>query len=137
MYRLLKLTLLRKKEPEALMSSQRTTTTFWPLRSCLATIEARRPRRWPLPSMMTGAAEKVAIWLARELPRGEELASGSEHGGSSVRTEPSPPRQAPAAALAPKRPRRAPSLHALVLIALLARTRNGLNTVKYTLHAYQ
>lgn len=56
------LTLLRKKEPEALMSSQRTTTTFWPLRICLATIEARRPRRWPLPSMVTGAVEKVAIW---------------------------------------------------------------------------
>jgi hypothetical protein len=44
------------------MSSQRTTTTFWPLRICLATIEARRPRRWPLPSMVTGAVEKVAIW---------------------------------------------------------------------------
>lgn len=64
------LTLARKKDPEALMSSQRTTTTFcsrsrvppwsarvercrggvgrvrtWPLRICLATMEARRPRR--------------------------------------------------------------------------------------------
>jgi hypothetical protein len=43
----------RKNSPEMLRASQRTTTTFWPLRSCLATMEARRPRRWPLPSTTT------------------------------------------------------------------------------------
>lgn len=43
--------LARKNSPEMLIASQRTTTIFWPLRSCLATVEARRPRRWPLPSM--------------------------------------------------------------------------------------
>ena len=45
--------LARKNSPEMFRASQRTTTTFWPLRSCLATIEARRPRRWPLPSTTT------------------------------------------------------------------------------------
>jgi hypothetical protein len=43
----------RKNSPEMLSCSQRTTTTFWPFRSCLATVEARRPRRWPLPSTTT------------------------------------------------------------------------------------
>jgi hypothetical protein len=43
----------RKKSPEMLSASHRTTTTFWPFNSCLATMLARRPRRWPLPSMMT------------------------------------------------------------------------------------
>lgn len=43
----------RKNSPEMLRASQRTTTTFWPERSCLATMEARRPRRWPLPSTTT------------------------------------------------------------------------------------
>ena len=41
----------RKKPPEMFRSSQRTTTIFWPLSSCLATMLASRPRRWPLPSM--------------------------------------------------------------------------------------
>lgn len=41
----LQLTLLRKKLPETLTSSQRTTVTFWPLRISFARIEARRPRR--------------------------------------------------------------------------------------------
>jgi hypothetical protein len=45
--------LARKNSPEMLSCSQRTTTTFWPFRSCLATVEARRPRRWPLPSTTT------------------------------------------------------------------------------------
>ena len=44
--------LARKNSPEMLRASQRTTTIFWPSRSCLATVEARRPRRWPLPSMV-------------------------------------------------------------------------------------
>lgn len=36
-----------------LRASQRTTTIFWPLRSCLATMLASRPSRWPLPSITT------------------------------------------------------------------------------------
>lgn len=40
-----------KNSPEMLSCSQRTTTIFWPLSSCFATVLARRPRRWPLPSM--------------------------------------------------------------------------------------
>jgi hypothetical protein len=43
----------RKNSPEMLRASQRTTTTFWPLRSCFATVLARRPSRWPLPSIVT------------------------------------------------------------------------------------
>lgn len=42
----------RKNSPEMLRASQRTTTILCPSRSCLATVEARRPRRWPLPSMV-------------------------------------------------------------------------------------
>lgn len=42
----------RKNSPEMLRASHLTTTIFWPLRSCLATVLARRPRRCPLPSMM-------------------------------------------------------------------------------------
>lgn len=37
--------LLRKKLPEMLISSQRTTTIFWPDRICLEIMEASRPRR--------------------------------------------------------------------------------------------
>lgn len=40
-----------KNSPEMLRASHRTTTIFWPFRSCFATVLARRPRRWPLPSM--------------------------------------------------------------------------------------
>ena len=54
-------TLLRKKLPEILISSQRTTTIFWPERICFEMIEASRPRRWPLPSMTIGLEENVAI----------------------------------------------------------------------------
>lgn len=54
-------TLLRKKLPEMLISSHRTTTIFWPLRICFEIMEARRPRRWPLPSMTMGVEEKVAM----------------------------------------------------------------------------
>jgi hypothetical protein len=43
----------RKNSPEMFRASQRTTTTFWPLRSCFATILARRPSKCPLPSMTT------------------------------------------------------------------------------------
>lgn len=35
------------------------------IHTCLARTEARRPRRWPLPSMTMGADEKVDIWIAR------------------------------------------------------------------------
>lgn len=42
-----------KNSPEMLSDSQRTTTIFCPFSSCLATVLARRPRRWPLPSMTT------------------------------------------------------------------------------------
>ncbi len=38
------------QEPETTMDSHRTTTIFFPSRSCLATMEARRPNKWPLPS---------------------------------------------------------------------------------------
>lgn len=38
-------TLLRKKLPETLISSHRTTTIFWPERICFEIIEANRPRR--------------------------------------------------------------------------------------------
>jgi hypothetical protein len=54
-------TLFRKKLPEMLISSQRTTTIFWPLRICLEMMEARRPSKWPLPSMTMGVEEKVAM----------------------------------------------------------------------------
>lgn len=43
----------RKNSPEMLRASHRTTTIFWPLSSCLATVLARRPSRCPLPSMTT------------------------------------------------------------------------------------
>lgn len=43
----------RKNSPEMLRASHLTTTIFWPLSSCLATVLARRPRRCPLPSMTT------------------------------------------------------------------------------------
>lgn len=43
--------LARKNSPEMLRASQRTTTIFWPFRSCLATVLARRPSKCPLPSM--------------------------------------------------------------------------------------
>lgn len=54
----------RKNSPEMLRASQRTTTTFWPLRSCLATMEARRPRRWPLPSTTTCNTYPVSPMLS-------------------------------------------------------------------------
>jgi hypothetical protein len=37
--------LARKNSPEILRASHRTTTTFWPLRRCLATVLASRPKR--------------------------------------------------------------------------------------------
>ena len=59
--------LARKNSPEMLSCSQRTTTTFWPFRSCLATVEARRPRRWPLPSTTT-CVYPSAIAVLRHFP---------------------------------------------------------------------
>lgn len=53
--------MLRKNEPLILISSQRTTVIFCPLRTCFATMLASRPRRWPLPSMTMGLEEKVDI----------------------------------------------------------------------------
>jgi hypothetical protein len=44
-----------------LISSHLTTTIFWPERICLEMIEAKRPRRCPLPSMTMGVDEKVAM----------------------------------------------------------------------------
>jgi hypothetical protein len=41
----------RKNSPEMLRASQRTTTIFWPFKSCLATVLASRPSKCPLPSM--------------------------------------------------------------------------------------
>lgn len=43
----------RKNSPEMLRASVRTTTIFWPLSNCLATMLARRPKRCPLPSITT------------------------------------------------------------------------------------
>lgn len=61
----------RKNSPEMLRASQRTTTTFWPLRSCLATTEARRPRRWPLPSTTTcNNAKQLAVLFCHGLTLG-------------------------------------------------------------------
>jgi hypothetical protein len=54
-------TLLRKKLPEMLISSHRTTTIFWPFKICLDIMDASRPRRCPLPSMMMGVEEMVAM----------------------------------------------------------------------------
>jgi hypothetical protein len=42
----------RKNSPDMFRASHRTTTIFWPLSSCLATVLANRPRRWPLPSIV-------------------------------------------------------------------------------------
>ena len=53
----------RKNSPEMLSCSQRTTTTFWPFRSCFATVEARRPRRWPLPSTTTCIFHQPLLFL--------------------------------------------------------------------------
>lgn len=47
------LRLALKNSPEMLRASHRTTTIFWPLRSCFATVLARRPSKWPLPSITT------------------------------------------------------------------------------------
>lgn len=44
--------------------SQRTRITFWPQSSSFATTDARRPRRWPRPSMTTGASNMMAVTLA-------------------------------------------------------------------------
>ena len=43
----------RKNSPDMFRASHRTTTIFWPLSNCLATVLARRPRRCPLPSITT------------------------------------------------------------------------------------
>jgi hypothetical protein len=43
--RMVECTLFRKKLPEILISSHLTTTMLWPDSTCLARIEARRPRR--------------------------------------------------------------------------------------------
>lgn len=53
--------LARKNSPEMFRASVRTTTIFWPLSSCLATMLARRPRRWPLPSMTTCGRQKQSV----------------------------------------------------------------------------
>ena len=55
-----------KNWPEMLRDSHRTMTTFWPFRSCLATIDARRPRRWPLPSMTTCVGNRQRAALSNE-----------------------------------------------------------------------
>lgn len=54
----------RKNSPEMLRASHRTTTIFWPLRSCLATVLARRPSKWPLPSMTWVRCQREAPWKA-------------------------------------------------------------------------
>ena len=54
----------RKNSPEMLRASQRTTTIFWPLSSCFATVLARRPSRWPFPSM-TWLRVSSVLWRGR------------------------------------------------------------------------
>jgi len=49
-----------------LISSHLTTTIFCPERICFEIIEANRPRRCPLPSIMMGVEEKVA--MAKSVP---------------------------------------------------------------------
>ena len=49
-------------DPEIRICSLRTITIFFPCSSCLATIEARRPRRWPLPSTTTTSAMILHCW---------------------------------------------------------------------------
>lgn len=60
--------LARKNSPEMLSCSQRTTTIFWPFNSCLATVDARRPRRWPLPSTTTWRGRQYTVVLAIQFP---------------------------------------------------------------------
>jgi hypothetical protein len=52
--------------PEHSICSQRTTTTFWPLRSCLATWEAARPSRCPRASTMIGLSKPMLDKYNRE-----------------------------------------------------------------------
>lgn len=68
------LTLFRKKEPETLICSHRTTVTFWPDRICLAKTEASRPRRWPFPSTTTTPGVDILLrfsWGVRLKEKGE------------------------------------------------------------------
>lgn len=65
------LTLFLKKLPDMLISSHLTTTIFWPLRICLDMMEARRPSKWPLPSMTMGVDENVAMSVEVEVTRVE------------------------------------------------------------------
>ena len=44
------------QDPEITKASVRTTTTFLPFNNCFATIEAKRPKRCPLPSTTTTSA---------------------------------------------------------------------------------
>ena len=61
--------LARKNSPEMLSCSQRTTTIFWPFSSCLATVDARRPRRWPLPSTTTSYGRQYTISESSNFPQ--------------------------------------------------------------------
>ena len=51
----------RKNSPEMFRASQRTTTIFCPLSSCLATVLARRPSRCPLPSMTCSKVSQMVL----------------------------------------------------------------------------
>lgn len=48
-------------------ASHRTTTIFWPLSNCLATVLASRPRRWPLPSIVIYYFPSSAIMFLNPL----------------------------------------------------------------------
>ena len=54
--------LARKNSPEMFSASARTTTIFWPFNSCLATMLAKRPRRWPLPSMTICSGQHLDLY---------------------------------------------------------------------------
>lgn len=61
----------RKNSPEMLRASQRTMTIFCPLSSCLATVLARRPSRWPLPSMTYSSCQPASSESFREFSNRE------------------------------------------------------------------
>lgn len=65
-----------------LRASQRTTTIFWPLSNCLATVLARRPSRCPLPSMTTYITNSKSVFQRRE--KGDDIKGRQRTTGSKV-----------------------------------------------------
>lgn len=71
-------------------ASHLTTTIFWPLSSCFATVLARRPRRCPLPSMTTynssNTNQRLFIFSKGLLPCCTDIFASSSSGEAAVRT---------------------------------------------------